>query len=192
MTDLPVLPDPITLINNLIEGLFAPFTGDSEVGADSPANPPPAEPTVKRGCVAADETLLAEAHLERLGRGFQGFGLLRESRGRLEKAAGAVDELGRPDLATELRIIAEELPQVRDAEAAAELASRLEPLADECWELGRNCGRPISLADIQHAVELAHQVREGKQTLQGAEAQLKEGNANASNGSANNLPEPGS
>ena len=65
--------------------------------------------------------------------------MLRHSKERLECAAAAAEELGWTDLAEEMQTIASEMPKVRDAESAARLAERLEPVIDESWELGRSC-----------------------------------------------------
>lgn len=94
----------------------------------------------KPGCQAADLTILAQGHLRGLARGQGGFGVLNLSRQHLEQAAQKTQEMGLPNLATEMRSIAAAMPQVHDAAAAAILISRLDPIVERTWRLGRICG----------------------------------------------------
>ena len=91
------------------------------------------------GCKAADATLLNLSYLEGLSRGLGGFGVLRVGRERLEEGAKAAQQLGYHDLAREMRVIAQELSQVRDEAGAAALAEKLRPVADRAWGLGASC-----------------------------------------------------
>lgn len=94
---------------------------------------------LKPGCTAADNAIVAHGHLEGLARGLGGFGVLRESKRRLEEAADAVAILKKDELAAQFRGLAEQLPQVHDQAAAGVQARALEPLVDETWDLGRYC-----------------------------------------------------
>jgi len=193
-------------LRDLLEGLLPgnPLAGEppiprfliphpEEEGQAQPPNPPTAtgvgaaSPN-KPACTAADESLLAYSYLDRLARGAQGFGVLRQGKEHLEAAANAADELKRRDIAAKLREIAEAMPAVKDEASAAELADRLEPITDECWEIGRGCNRPLSIADVNRAIEMAQQVRNGQRTYDSAMADTREG-MDAS-GSPHKLPEP--
>lgn len=82
---------------------------------------------------------MALGHLEGLARGLGGFGVLRTSKERLEKAAQAAEDLGHHELARQMQEIANEMPSVRDASAAMALATRLKSLVNDTWVLGRTC-----------------------------------------------------
>ena len=196
-------PDPL---RELLEGLLPgnPLAGEppiprflipqtEEEGQAQPPNPPTpvavgaANPS-KPACTAADESLLAYSYLDRLANGAQGFGVLRQGKEHLEAAAKAAEELKRRDIADKLRDIAAEMPNVRDGVAAAELADRLEPLTDECWELGRGCNRPLSIADVNRAIEMAEEIKNGRRTYDSATTDMRE--TIDAPGSPNKLPEP--
>ena len=109
----------------------------------------PARPMDLPGCTAADETLTVMGHLSGLSRGLGGFGVLRTSKGRLEKAAAGARKMKAPEIADDLETIAAKLPEVRSREAAAALLEEIEPVADRAWELGRKCG--ITAGRMQRA-----------------------------------------
>ena len=129
--------------------------------APAPTNPAPPNPTrVERssaptrpvdlpGCEAADESLTVMGHLWGLSRGNGGFGVLRQSVGRLEKAAAGARRMKAPEVAADLEAIAAKLPEVRSREAAKALLEEIEPIADRAWELGRKCG--ITAGRLQRA-----------------------------------------
>lgn len=132
-------------------------------------------PSINRpGCTAADATLLNLSYLEGLSRGLGGFGVLRVGQERLEEGAKAAQQLGHPDLAREIRAIAEELPQVHDATAAAALAEKLRPLADRAWSLGAACKGAMTPQQMGRARKLARQVTEGTLSMDQAIKQVKE------------------
>lgn len=137
----------------------------------------------KFGCNAADESLVVHGHLNGLAKGLGGFGVLRESKKRLDKAADAAVAAGDIDTAAKLRTISYKLPAIRDAEKAKEVASELEPLLEKTWKLGVQCGlgkksgasniesAPTAIKEIEassalrkRAEELAIDVRAGKIT----------------------------
>jgi hypothetical protein len=92
------------------------------------------------GCTAADESLTVMGHLWGLSRGNGGFGVLRQSVGRLEKAAAGARRMKAPEVAADLEAIAAKLPEVKSRAAAKALLEEIEPIADRAWELGRRCG----------------------------------------------------
>ena len=118
----------------------------------TPANPAPtprtraaaprqlAKPMDLPGCTAADESLTVMGHLWGLSRGNGGFGVLKQSVGRLERAAAGARKMKAPQIAADIEMIAAKLPEVRSREAAAALLEEIEPVADRAWELGRRCG----------------------------------------------------
>ena len=105
------------------------------------ANPGPPAPTELPGCTAADETITVLGHLQGLSRGLEGFGVLRTSVGRLDKAAAGARRMRATSVATDLDAIKAQLPAVSTAEQAGALAEELQPVADRAWELGRRCGK---------------------------------------------------
>lgn len=105
------------------------------------ANPGPPAPTELPGCTAADETLTVLGHLQGLSRGLDGFGVLKTSAGRLEKAAAGARRMRATSIATDLEAIKAKLPAVSTPEQAADLVEELQPVADRAWELGRRCGK---------------------------------------------------
>lgn len=92
------------------------------------------------GCTAADNAIVAKGHLQGLADGRGGFGVLKISQQRLSEGAAAADQLGRTHLAGTMRGIASEMGAVRSREKAQELATKLDPVIDEAWRLGRVCG----------------------------------------------------
>lgn len=149
---------------------------------------PREQPLKKPACTAADESGLAYYYLDRLANGAQGFGVLRQGKEHLEAAASAAEELKRRDIAAKLREIAEAMPAVKDGVGAAELADRLEPVIDECWELGRGCNRPLSITDVNRAIEMAQEVRNGQRSYDSATTGIRE--RTDAPGSQDKLPEP--
>ena len=126
------------------------------------------------GCKAADATLLNLSYLEGLSRGLGGFGVLRVGRERLEEGAKAAQQLGHADLAREMRAIAEELPQVRDATNAAALADRLRPVADRAWSLGASCKGAMTSQQLGRVRELSRQVQAGTLSMEQAIKQVRQ------------------
>lgn len=91
------------------------------------------------GCQAADNALLTLGYLEGLSRGNAGFGVLALGKQRLEEGAAACDGIGHMDLGNQMREVANSLPHVHDKKSAKDAATKLKPLADVAWELGRSC-----------------------------------------------------
>ena len=116
--------------------------------APIPARPNPASPRPMSpggpGCRAADSCLLVHGYLVQLADGKRGFGVLRVAKERLEEGSVGADRMGEPQLAQEMRAVAQELPQVTTPEAAAALVPRLKELCDQTWDLGRRCGGHVS------------------------------------------------
>ena len=135
--------------------------------------PKPAPPLTRPGCTAADSALLNLSYLEGLSRGLGGFGVLRVGRERLEEGAKAAQQLGQANLAGEMRAIAQELPRVRDASAAAALAEKLRPVADQAWSLGASCKGAMTSQQLAGVRHLARQVKDGKLSMEEAVSQVK-------------------
>lgn len=131
-------------------------------------------PIIKPGCTAADETLLVHGHLQGLAAGLGGFGVLHESKRRLERAAEAASMGNEPELAMQLRRVAAQLPDVRDEEAAKRVAAELQPLLPVAWEMGRRCGG-IQLPPeiIQQVQLLAQRMAAGQISHADALAQIR-------------------
>ena len=106
------------------------------------------------GCTAADNSLLVQAHLKGLAGGRGGFGVLRTSKEKLEEGADAAERVGRGELAEEMRRIAGELPDVRTQSGALALSEALEPVVEQCWELGRRCKGALSPEELERARRL--------------------------------------
>ena len=130
----------------------------------------------KPGCTAADESLLVYGHLDGLAQGWGGFGLMRESRKRIERAVQGAMQMGDVALAKDLAAIGESLAMVRDPDEAASARERLAPLLPRAWELGKRCGGSIVLppAVTKRASELAVKVQRGELTKEGAVAELRQ------------------
>lgn len=131
---------------------------------------------MKPGCTAADESGLVHYHLVGLAEGRGGFGLLRESRRRLDRAVKGAAMMGDKETAGRLQVIAEKLPEVRDPEAAGRLASELEPLLPVTWELGKRCGgTAITPEMLDRVKKLSLDIKEGRISQQDAIKELQEG-----------------
>lgn len=128
------------------------------------------------GCRAADSCLLVHGYLIHLAEGQSGFGVLRVAKERLEEGAASAEQLGKGQLAAEMREVAQELPQVHTAEQAAALAPRLKELSDETWELGRLCGQYLNPQRIEQARSLGPKVRAGEISRDQALAELRGSN----------------
>lgn len=126
------------------------------------------------GCTAADAALLNLSYLQGLSRGLGHFGVLQVGRERLEEGAKAAQQLGHHDLAREMRVIAQELPQVRDEAGAAALAEKLRPVVDRAWNLGASCNGSMTPQQVGRVRVLARQVREGRLSMDQAIKQVKE------------------
>ena len=96
-------------------------------------------PLLKPGCTAADNAIVAQGHLRGLADGKGGFGVLKQSKERLEEAAKAARILGKNPLAAEMILVANKLPNIHDAAAARLLADQIQPIIDQTWDLGRYC-----------------------------------------------------
>lgn len=164
----PPKPRPV-LASSMIAAAPAPALPAAPPAAQAPvpapvqatATPAPAprHAIAKPGCTAADEAAVALFHLDGLARGKGGFGVLRVSKERLEKAADAAAYLKRPEVAEEMRAIAAELPSVHTPEAALALKNRLEPVVyDKTWDLGRSCKGALSESDLAEIKALAAKI----------------------------------
>ena len=98
------------------------------------------ESTERPGCQIADACLVVHGYLEELSEGAGGYGVLKLGRERLEAAAVIAEEIGKEELAESMREVCEKLPDVRTADAAAELAEKMEGIKKQAWRLGRACG----------------------------------------------------
>lgn len=126
------------------------------------------------GCTAADNAGVALYHLEGLASGKPNFGVLRVSKQRLEEGAQAAEKLGKSEIAREMRGIAAEMPNIRDAEAARGLADKLKPVAYSAWDLGAKCKGSLTIHDIKKVREMAH-----KEVLKASEVSKSEGGVHA-------------
>ena len=108
----------------------------------------PAPGLAKPGCTAADEAIVALGHLEGLARGNEGFGVLRVSKERLEKAAAAAEGLKHPEIAAAMRAVAAQMPGVHTRAGAQALADELRPVVDQAWDLGRRCKDSSTFAKL--------------------------------------------
>ena len=127
------------------------------------------------GCQAADACLLVHNYLVHLAEGKSGFGVLGVAKERLEEGAAGAARMGEAKLAQEMRIVAQELPQVTTPEAAAALAPKLKALSDQTWDLGRRCGgHNLSPAALEQARGLARDVKEGKLSMEEAVKQVRQ------------------
>ncbi len=182
MVEQRQLPDPITFLEGLLPG--NPFLGEPPIprgildlmneDAEAPARieDKPKE-VAKPGCTAAESTILSLGFLDGLAEGMQGFGVLRQGKQYLEQGARAAESLGKTDLAREMRSIAADLPNVRTAEQAKEVAQRLRPLKGEAWELGRQCDR-LLVWGTDAIIALAERVAQGEIPLKDAKEMLKD------------------
>lgn len=134
--------------------LFLDREGQREAPGASPQTEMP-----KPGCTAADETLLVHGHLHGLASGLGGFGLLRLSKERMERAAQAAEWVNEPQLAEAMRDFATQLPEIHDEEAAALAMEKMAPIIAEAWELGVRCGR--SQAALAKAKAAMREIRKG-------------------------------
>lgn len=136
--------------------------------AQRPANTPSSGASTpsqinRPGCVTADEAAVALFHLEGLARGKGGFGVLRISKERLEKAAEAADVIQHPEIAAQYRDIAQEMPGVSTAEEAAALRDRLEPIVfDQSWALGQRCKGALTPQDIARIRKMVQEQSDGQ------------------------------
>ena len=100
------------------------------------------EPTIIRpGCMAADESLTVLGHLQGLAAGWEGFGVLKTSKERLDKAVIGASAMGDEETAKELSDFAETLKDVHTPDEARAAAQSLVPIAQKTWKLGVVCRR---------------------------------------------------
>lgn len=92
------------------------------------------------GCSAGDATVKTEGYLRQLAGGLGGFGVLRLAQSEMNEGADAAEQLKKPQLATDMRRVSDELATIHTKEAAGELAERMAPMVKEAWRLGRVCG----------------------------------------------------
>ena len=122
-----------------------PSPAASSLNVDAPQDPPegsPPEPEIIRpGCMAADESLTVLGHLQGLAAGWEGFGVLKTSKDRLDNAVIGAQAMGDQETAKELADFAETLPNVHTAAEARAAAQTLVPIAQKTWKLGVVCGR---------------------------------------------------
>lgn len=91
------------------------------------------------GCVCADEVLTVLGHLNGLSEGWGGFGVMRQSKERLERAAKAARQAEAEDIASALLEVVSMLPEVHSSADAERVVQKLKPVAREAWELGKHC-----------------------------------------------------
>lgn len=175
------IPDPITFLEGLLPGNV--FAGEpplpraviaslKQKQSDGPDIPSEEHQVERPGCTAAESTILTLGFLDGLSEGMGGFGVLRQGKEYLERSAEACDQLGRRELARELRSIARELPQVSTPEQARALAQRLRPFKAQTWELGKHCDH-LYLVGAEAIIALAERVADGDLSLQDAKELLK-------------------
>ena len=170
-----------TLFRELVRGTVLLIAKNGRVAVSPPPSPPPQaseppkQPAISNpGCTAADETLVVHGHLDGLAKGWGGFGVLRESAKRLERAAAAARIAGSPEISGQLASIAARLPAVRDEQAAAAAAKELDPLLPRVWELGKRCGGASITPAIRDKVRrLTEEIQQGKMTSAQAVASLR-------------------
>lgn len=139
----------------------------------APAKQKPAV-VARPGCTVADNLGLTEFYLDRLSRGFGGYGVLRVARERLLEAQDAALVINRPDVAQKVQALADKLPAVSTEAEARQILAEASGLADECWDLGRRC-KGLSREDLERAMALAKQVRDGVLSQEQAAAILTGG-----------------
>lgn len=115
---------------------------------------------ISPGCVCADETLTVLGHLNGLAEGWGGFGVLRQSKERLERAAAGASQVGAEEVASKLLEVASTLEEVHNSEDAKEVAQKLRPIAREAWELGKHCKGGNEA--IQKALEALRMIKKGE------------------------------
>tara|TARA_Y100000034_G_scaffold134808_1_gene204370 strand:- start:1730 stop:2293 length:564 start_codon:yes stop_codon:yes gene_type:complete len=108
---------------------------------DSDPEPKPEPEIIRPGCMAADESLTVLGHLQGLAAGWEGFGVLKTSKERLDKAVIGAAAMGDAATAKELSDFAETLPNVHTPDEAKAAAQALVPIAQKTWKLGVVCGR---------------------------------------------------
>lgn len=139
-----------------------------------PANPPPAMDVVSRpGCTTADEALVVKGHLDGLAKGWGGFGVLRTSKERLDKAVLAAKVAGAPNVSQKLAIISEKLPDIKTPEDAERVAGELNDILPDAWNLGKRC-KGLTPEMLSKARELAGRVSRGEITKEDAVKELSE------------------
>jgi len=106
---------------------------------------PPVGKFLKPGCTAADNSLTVKGHLDGLSAGLGGFGVLRQSKEKMEDAAKAARIMHEDDLAERIDAFAEELTHVQTPDEARVLARTMGGILNETWVLGTRCGanRPV-------------------------------------------------
>ncbi len=95
-----------------------------------PLAAPTTAETGKPGCEAAEACVETYGTLLTLADGLGGFGVLRLEKDRLERGAEAAEEFGSPEVARQMRNIADHLPRVRTPAEAARLAEDMKPVRD--------------------------------------------------------------
>jgi len=147
-------------------------TNDQE---SEPVHPnPPSDVVVSRpGCTTADEALVVKGHLDGLAKGWGGFGVLRTSKERLDKAVIAARIAGSPEVSGQLAKIANELSEVKTPEDAERVASELDEVLPKAWELGKRC-KGLTPEMLARARELAGKVSRGEMTKDAAIKELSE------------------
>jgi len=109
------------------------------------------------GCIIADETNYVMAHLYGLSEGWGGFGLLRLSKTKLEKAAEVAEYIGAEDTSGKLLEAAERLVLIDSTDDVLEYIEWFKPLAHRAWEFGRRCSglKKMTKEQIKEALEQA-------------------------------------
>lgn len=121
---------------------------------EQPQVEPPTDPSAEGrdikppGCSAGDATVKTEGYLRQLAGGLGGFGVLRLAQREMNEGADAAEQLKKPQLASEMRRVSDELGTIHTKEAAGELAERMGPMLKEAWRLGRVCGLSRKKSDV--------------------------------------------
>lgn len=132
-------------------------------------------PTFERpGCEVADQTIVVRGHLKGLADGLGGFGVLKTSVERLEKASSAARQVNAVDVAATIDDVAKQLPNVRTEAQAAAMGRELDALIPQVWDLGARCGKSVSPDAKRTADQLAGEVNAGRMTKEQAAKALSE------------------
>ena len=124
---------------------------EPELELEPELEPEPVTPVQRPGCTAADETLTVLGHLNGLAEGWGGFGVLKTSVQRLDRAAQGARMMGDMETETAILEFAEMLSGVSTPEEASAAAEALEPIVQRAWALGKRCGaKSQALALLNH------------------------------------------
>ena len=148
-----------------IERLFLGRSSRKSAGAIAPAIVDNPGPVFERpGCEVADQTIVVRGHLQGLADGLGGFGVLKTSKERLEKASSAARQVNAVDVAATIDGVAKQLPNVRTEAQAAALVREVDAIIPQVWDLGARCGKSVSPDLPKRADELAKRMNAGEIT----------------------------